>query len=875
MPAQNQSYDWPNPWRRRRSLDALTQAAPGLALLTRAAFSSGLVPVITIDGAIATSSVRVSNIRIDQELGQPDRCSFVIDVLAPNVAPAGGDEILIGLGTVTLADRIFAGNLLHVRQRYEGKPDNRVWDCDAVDYTWLLNKRHPFGVYSGSATTVVRALLADYSGVITGSHVAADLATVTFTFDGSEEFSVCLDKIAKAVNGHWYIDYGKDLHFFLTEVSELPDDLDGSGRTLKLMPAVMSDDDLSQVRTRVFVQGASSRILAPIAVGETIIPVENVSLFEATGGSAINNGQVVTYTSRTQVTPLTAPTPAAAVGTDLSAGVYQYAYTYVTASGETVPSPIGTVTTGDLTPPSVPSGGLVNATAGIEDGVHLYAVSFVTAAGESVPGSTTPVTTGAGVIPAMDIPSYGHTTGAGGSLFQNYTYYYAATIVAGAGETTISNGFETVSTGPGQHSINVGIVGSGYIGVTARNLYRWDGVSNWRFLATLSGATSSSYTDTGGVALGANAPTSNTTSTPYNNVSVGFVQGPTGVTQRKLYRTAAAGAQLKLLTTIANNTATSYTDSTADGSLGANAPTSSTAFQKRVSLSDVTVGSTGVTSRKVYRTVVGGAQLKLVATIADNTTTIYTDTTADGSLGANAPTNDSSALYVFGLSTTSGATAVGATTINVADATSFRAGGGWALIGTSGVNVRYTGKTATSLTGIPASGNGSVQAAIPSATLIQGCAALTGVPASGTGSVVRALNLGDDLSIFVQRDDTAAQADLGSREGGDGVHDLLLRDTTLTSAAQCAARGDADLVIYSSPLTTLHYTTQDLKTRPGKSITVDLAAPTDVSGTFTIQSVTIERLDPRGITAPLYTVVAGRAHLTFMKILQQFKVKGL
>jgi hypothetical protein len=45
-----------------------------------------------------------------------------------------------------------------------------------------------------------------------------------------------------------------------------------------------------------------------------------------------------------------------------------------------------------------------------------------------------------------------------------------------------------------------------------------------------------------------------------------------------------------------------------------------------------------VTSRKLYRTAVGGTQHKLVDTISDNTTTSYTDTTVDGSLGADVPT---------------------------------------------------------------------------------------------------------------------------------------------------------------------------------------------------------------------------------------------
>lgn len=46
-----------------------------------------------------------------------------------------------------------------------------------------------------------------------------------------------------------------------------------------------------------------------------------------------------------------------------------------------------------------------------------------------------------------------------------------------------------------------------------------------------------------------------------------------------------------------------------------------------------------VTSRKLYRTVNAGSTFKLLTTFTDNTTTTYTDNTADGSLGADAPSD--------------------------------------------------------------------------------------------------------------------------------------------------------------------------------------------------------------------------------------------
>lgn len=44
-----------------------------------------------------------------------------------------------------------------------------------------------------------------------------------------------------------------------------------------------------------------------------------------------------------------------------------------------------------------------------------------------------------------------------------------------------------------------------------------------------------------------------------------------------------------------------------------------------------------VTARKIYRTAASGLQHKLVTTLSDNLTTIYSDNTADGALGANVP----------------------------------------------------------------------------------------------------------------------------------------------------------------------------------------------------------------------------------------------
>jgi uncharacterized phiE125 gp8 family phage protein len=70
------------------------------------------------------------------------------------------------------------------------------------------------------------------------------------------------------------------------------------------------------------------------------------------------------------------------------------------------------------------------------------------------------------------------------------------------------------------------------------------------------------------------------------------------VTSRELYRTAAAGLTYLLLATIANNTATTYTDNIADSSLGAGAPSVNTT-------SDPMLGMLIKAARKVSENVTG------------------------------------------------------------------------------------------------------------------------------------------------------------------------------------------------------------------------------------------------------------------------------
>jgi hypothetical protein len=73
-----------------------------------------------------------------------------------------------------------------------------------------------------------------------------------------------------------------------------------------------------------------------------------------------------------------------------------------------------------------------------------------------------------------------------------------------------------------------------------------------------------------------------------------------------------------------------------------------TASNQVVSLSSIPNSSDAtVVAKRIYRTAVGGAQLKLVATIPSAQTS-YVDSIADASLGANVPTTNTTGTYISG-----------------------------------------------------------------------------------------------------------------------------------------------------------------------------------------------------------------------------------
>jgi hypothetical protein len=543
-----------------------------------------------------------------------------------------------------------------------------------------------------------------------------------------------------------------------------------------------------------------------------------------------------------------------------------------------LPSPIATIST--VRPP--PADALTQASAaaggGVDPGVHLYALTDVTSSGgETLPGPTFAVTVGSFPTPPNKPTPTGYT---GGENFYNDVVpgWHVGAVVgffATFGSSNDPNAQSAASASSDPYTLKANPNnGAMYwppvmaiIGSADPNVKK---ITLWGFLVSNPSIAYLCETIVNAGAAGGNtnvATGAATTPTwPGAHPALGQIAlnipgpFPAGVSQRKLYRTAAGGAQLKFVQVVAASGV--YTDTLADAGLGANAPTVNTATAAQVAVSGIPTGIAAVTGRKMYRTAAGAAQLQLLATLADNTTTTYTDAAADSALGANLPPGDTS-----GIQQPNGQVLPGSPTLPVAGLGAFVAAGGWAIIGNGQQVIRYTGIAGGSLTGIPPAGPGAIVAAVSYNSTATAAPAVRGIPATGSGRIRYPIASGDPVDLLIIVDDVDAQTLLASLIGGSGIKESKITDRRI-GVAEATARGNALLAQRKTIDVALNYTVRDPNTVSGATVHVDLPAPHNVAGDYQIQDVMLSAFSAIAGRLPTATVQASTARYTFDDLLR-------
>lgn len=172
---------------------------------------------------------------------------------------------------------------------------------------------------------------------------------------------------------------------------------------------------------------------------------------------------------------------------------------------------------------------------------------------------------------------------------------------------------------------------------------------------------------------------------------------------------------------------------------------------------------------------------------------------------------------VGGGGTTTAPVAAAATTIPVNECAWYSATGGTILA--RGQYLTYTGRSA-------ASGPGNI----------------TGVPAAGTGSISIALLQGDEVQVVVTQNDATAQSALAALEGGDGIHEEWIEDSSWTSAA-ASLQASASLAAFKNTDIRGSYSTYDAKTKVGATVAIVLPSR-GISASVTLQRVQQTHVNP-------------------------------
>lgn len=233
---------------------------------------------------------------------------------------------------------------------------------------------------------------------------------------------------------------------------------------------------------------------------------------------------------------------------------------------------------------------LTGQAGGIIDlGVHNYEVTFFDGTHETTGSAIATITAKSLLANPVIIPNASNLPATLGYLVNGATYKFAFTYTTDSNvtETALGPQASVVSNGgyiviqppslPSITNIRLNIYMTQSNGSSFFRIPAYTNIDPTKFGNFTIGDTIN-YQD-GTIATWVAAPSSNDTEiTKVNLTNIPLATNSHGVTitARKVYRTAANGTQLKLLTTINDNTTTTFLDDAADASLGANIPTTNT-----------------------------------------------------------------------------------------------------------------------------------------------------------------------------------------------------------------------------------------------------------------------------------------------------------
>lgn len=206
---------------------------------------------ILIDGVNKANLIDWKSVKREQVLSkEADKLSFLLRKHdGQTYKPVVGDEVILNVGET----KQFGGYIIEIQEDVEARVEYIKVICK--DYTHELDRQLVSKTYQNQT---VNAIIADLIGTfatgITDNNVDCPTLIESVTFNYLP-ISRCLERLTDIVEGYdWYIDYDKDIHFFLPELELSTFNLtDTSGNYV--YNSLSLRQDTHQLRNEVIIRG--------------------------------------------------------------------------------------------------------------------------------------------------------------------------------------------------------------------------------------------------------------------------------------------------------------------------------------------------------------------------------------------------------------------------------------------------------------------------------------------------------------------------------------------------------------------------------------------------------------------------------------------
>lgn len=180
---------------------------------------------------------------------QPDICSFSIQKHAGQTySPSVNSEIEVFDGET----KIFGGRILSISNSINGEISEFNITCK--DYTAELDRILVTDSFSNTTVgEIIEYICDNYLSGVTYTNVVCTIPVSKIVFN-KMAVSKCISELAKLVNYSWYIDYNKDIHFFVKNTEVAPFSITDTSTDV-IADSLRLENDLSQLRNVVIIRG--------------------------------------------------------------------------------------------------------------------------------------------------------------------------------------------------------------------------------------------------------------------------------------------------------------------------------------------------------------------------------------------------------------------------------------------------------------------------------------------------------------------------------------------------------------------------------------------------------------------------------------------